>query len=167
MFNVTLSGDRQLIEQLAAMPASVQTVLRVKATKLALQLRGYIRDDKLSGQVLAIRSGDLKASIEQTVVADATSVTAEVFSSGDVKYAAIHEFGGTIAAHDIVPDKADALAFMYGGKQIFAKIVHIPDVNMPERSFMRSALADMADDIITGLKDAVIQGASQALGKAA
>ena len=62
-------------------------------------------------------------------------------------YAAIHEFGGTIPPHEIVPDKARALAFLVGGKQAFAARVQMPAVTMPERSYMRAALSEMADDI--------------------
>jgi len=58
--------------------------------------------------------------------------------SGDVKYAAIHEFGGTIPPHQIVPDKAKALAFLVGGKQAFAARVQLPAATMPERSYMRA-----------------------------
>jgi hypothetical protein len=34
---------------------------------------------------------------------------------------------------------------------------------MPERSFLRSSLADMADEIVSTLKQAVVQGARQAV----
>ena len=46
-----------------------------------------------------------------------------------------------------MPDKAKALAFLVGGKQIFAARVLMPAVTMLERSYMRSSLAEMADEI--------------------
>ena len=58
-----------------------------------------------------------------------------IATSGDLKYAAIHEYGGTIPPHQIVPDKARALAFAIGGKQVFAARVNLPAVTMPERSY--------------------------------
>ena len=54
-------------------------------------------------------------------------------TSADVKYAAIHEFGGVIPPHQIVSDKAKALAFLVGGKQAFAARVNLPAIAMPER----------------------------------
>ena len=56
-----------------------------------------------------------------------------IATNGDVKYAAIHEFGGVVPLHEIVPDKAKALAFLLGGKQAFAARVNLPAVAMPER----------------------------------
>jgi phage gpG-like protein len=89
-----------------------------------------------------------------------------VFSSGDVKYAAIHEFGGQTAPHLIVPKKAQALAFMgKSGNQVFARQVNHPGSKMPERSFLRSALNDMSGEIQRGMKQAVIQGAQGAIKK--
>jgi phage gpG-like protein len=79
---------------------------------------------------------------------------------GDIKYAAIHEFGGTIPPHQIVPDKAKALAFLVGGKQAFAERVNLPAIVMPERSYLRSSLAEMADEIRVGMSEA----AAEALG---
>jgi hypothetical protein len=54
-----------------------------------------------------------------------------------------------------VPDKAKALAFLVGGKQAFAARVELPAVTMPERSYLRSSLAEMADEIGQGLSEAV------------
>jgi hypothetical protein len=54
-----------------------------------------------------------------------------------------------------VPDKAKALAFVIGGKQVFAARVNLPAITMPERSFMRAALAEMADAIREVFSEAV------------
>jgi hypothetical protein len=48
---------------------------------------------------------------------------------------------------------------MMGGKDVFATIVHHPGSTMPERSFMRSSLAEMKDDIVSGIKEAAGEGA--------
>jgi len=54
-----------------------------------------------------------------------------------------------------VPDKAKALAFLVGGKQAFAARINLPAVVLPERSYMRASLAEMADEIRDGLAHAV------------
>lgn len=162
MINVVLTGDREVIAQIDRMPASVRVMLRRKIRSLALRLKAKIQKGKLSGQVLNVVTGALRRSIDQRVSEDAHSVMGEVFSSGDVKYARIHEFGGKTRAHDIFPKKADALSFMMGGRQVFAKVVHHPGSQMPERSFMRSSLREMATTIQREMKEAVIAGLQQA-----
>jgi phage gpG-like protein len=157
MLNVTLVGDRELVQKLTAMPQRVHASLLRKVTTLALQLEAKVKT-ALSGVILNVRSGALRRSIFETVEDDPTKVIGKVASSGDVKYAAIHEFGGMIPAHEIVPDKAKALAFLIGGKQVFAQRVQIPAIDMPERSYLRSSLADMADEIQEGLREAVHDG---------
>jgi hypothetical protein len=56
-----------------------------------------------------------------------------------------------------VPDKAKALAFAVGGKQVFAARVNLPAVTLPERSYLRSSLAEMTGEIVEGLSDAVVE----------
>ena len=109
---------------------------------------------KLSGEVLGTRSGTLAQAIAAGVDGSTTDVSVRVGAS-DVKYAAIHEFGGTIPAHRIVPDKAKALEFVIGGKQAFAARVNLPTIAMPERSYLRSSLAEMAGEIDQGLAEAI------------
>lgn len=161
MLTVSLVGDRELIQRLSAMPAAVKGALLRKVTELAFKLEAKIKGDKLSGQVLNVRTGALRASIANDVTETATTVSGRAFSSGDVKYAGIHEFGGKIPAHEILATKAQALAFAVGGKQVFARRVQIPDVTMPERSFMRSSLADMRGEIVEGLKQAAREGVAK------
>ena len=158
MLNVQLVGDRELVARFSAMPGRVHAALLKKVSALALMLEGKVKGEKLSGQVLNVKTGALRRSIFETVDDSATRIVGKVASSGDVKYAAIHEFGGVIPAHDIVPDKAKALAFLLGGKQVFAMRVHIPDVEMPERSFLRSSLSEMEPQIVSGLREAAREG---------
>jgi phage gpG-like protein len=157
LLTIQLVGDRELVAKFTAMPSKVHASLLKKVTVLALQLESKVKA-ALSGPVLKVQTGALRRSIFETVEDSPTKVIGKVASSGDVKYAAIHELGGVIPAHDIVPNKAQALAFVMGGKQVFAKRVHIPDVTMPQRSFLRSSLADMAPQIEQGLRDAVREG---------
>lgn len=138
----------------AELPARLREALVQKATALAAELEAKVQQ-KLAGEVLNVRSGALARSIVTTIDEDAAGVSVGIASNGDVKYAAIHEFGGVIPPHEIAPDKAKALAFVLGGKQVFATRVNLPAVTMPERSYLRSSLAEMADQIREGLSEAV------------
>lgn len=167
MLSVGVKGDRETIVKLGKVPVALHAQLLKVTAKYAINLQQHVKADKLSGQVLNRKSGALSNSIKFAVDDQGNAVYGRVFSSGDVKYAAIHEFGGTIPAHDIVPSKAQALAFMVAGKQVFAKIVHMPAVTMPERSFMRSSLADMAEQIKGAYVKAKDDAVAQAMGGAA
>src|SRR5260370_1267916 len=157
MLNIQIVGDKELIARLDAMPAQIRAALVRKVTALALLLEAKVKGDKLSGQVLNVVSGALRRSIFNEVQQSDTAVTGKVASSGDVKYAAIHEFGGTINVPEISA-KGKALAFMMGGKQVFFKKVAAHTITMPERSFMRSSLKDMESQIREGLTEAVREG---------
>lgn len=156
--NVTVIGGKELIARFSSMPRRVHDELFKSVTKLSLQLENYIKTNKLSGQVLNKISGRLQSSIHSRVSDTGTKITGSAFSAAPMPYAAIHEYGGTIPAHEIFAKNAQALRFMIGGKIVFAKSVQIPDVKMPERSFMRSALADKRVAIIQELTAAVTRG---------
>ncbi len=156
MLTAQLTGADTLDKRLQDLPAALQAALQAEAADLAERLRRHVVDDKLSGQVLHTRTGALKASIAADVSDDAGQVLVRVFSSGDVKYATIQEYGGQTAPHDIVPDKAKVLAFVLGGAAVFARRVHHPGSHIPERSYLRSSLADMAGQIVAEFKDAAL-----------
>lgn len=151
---LTLSLRDDASAAFADLPERLRVALREKATQLAAELEARIQQ-KLAGEVLNARSGALARSIITTVEEESSGVSVAVTSNGDVKYAAIHEFGGVIPAHEIVPDKAKALAFVIGGKDVFATRVNLPAVIMPERSYLRSSLGEMAEQIRAGLSAAV------------
>ena len=141
---------------LADMPERVRAALAAKADVLTVALQAKIQQ-KLTGGVLNAKTGALARSILATLEEADAGVAVSIASAGDVKYAAIHEFGGVIPPHEIVPDKAKALAFLLGGKQVFAARVSLPAIVMPERSYMRSSLAEMAGAIRDELDAAVLE----------
>ena len=151
MLTFALSGDDALAARLDAFPDALQTALSAKAATLALALADTIRLDKLSGQVLAARSGALLSSIAAEVTAEGEAVVATVGSVGDLKYAAIQEYGGKTAAHEILPVKARALAFVDGGATRFARRVEHPGSLIPARSYLRATLEEQGDAIVAAL----------------
>jgi len=134
---------------------AVQDALLGQADALRGALEARIQQ-KLSGELLQVRSGALAASIISSIENDGSDTSVSISSAG-VPYAAIQEFGGKTAAHDIVAVKAKALAFSMGGDQIFAKSVHHRGSTIPARSYLGSSLAEMRDDIESGFKQAVLE----------
>ncbi|MGO9759192.1 MAG: hypothetical protein ACLPNY_21540 [Roseiarcus sp.] len=148
MLTLGLAGADTLDARLGAFPAELLADLNAKAAMLAGALADKVKDDKLSGQVLNALSGDLRASIVSEASVDGDDVVGSVSSAGDVKYAAIQEYGGKTAAHEILPSKAEALAFIVGGALRFARRVEHPGSVIPERSYLRSSLEEMTDEIV-------------------
>jgi len=96
--------------------------MRWKASKRAAATGG--------GKTL-VDTGRLKSSITM----DATNTELKVGTN--VKYAAIHQLGGTVPGHIILPKRAKALRwFDKSGTVRFAKKVTIPKITMPKRPFL-------------------------------
>jgi phage gpG-like protein len=153
-----LVGDEQVLAWLRAAPEAVNSGLARAITKLGIDLQRQVQENQLTGQVLAIRSGSLKSSIDLRFDQSANGVTATVFS--DSRYAGAHEFGfaGT----------ADVRASLRNIKQAFGRPIPEKSINvraysrrmdLPERSFLRTALEDMApiirDEVDTAVGEAL------------
>ncbi len=164
MLQLRLDGQNELVDRFAAMPEGVRAALAAKADALAQSLYTTVVDANLSGGVLNMRSGALRSSIRAQVVQQDAKVDASIFSDGSVSHAAIQEYGGKTAAHEILPDKARIVAFLVGGKTAFARRVQHPGSAIPERSYLRSALDDQGGNILQTFQDAVFDLAQQLNG---
>ena len=163
--------DTRAIAKIDAMPPKVQAAVAREARSLRGDLESLVKQ-KLSGGVLNVVSGKLRRSIfGKEVENSSTRIVEAVYSDGSVKYAAIHEFGGTIkhpggTAYIVTKDMAMGAIFI---KNSTAANFKTPpprtkphDIVMPERSFMRSSLAEMKPTIIDRLTAAAKQGAAGA-----
>lgn len=149
---------------LDSLTPAILAELKPTITIETLKTQSHIVADKLSGQVLSVRSGALRRAVQmEAPIVQGSDISGRVFVTGDVKYAAIQEFGGRTPPHDIVPSKAKALAFLSEGKQVFARVVHHPGSNIPERSYMRSGLADRRDEIVEAITAAANRGKTKAM----
>lgn len=146
--------DDRASPALAALPARLHAALAAKAAALAAALQEKIQG-KLAGGVLNSKSGVLADAISLAMTDTGAGFAVTLAVSSGIQYAAIQEYGGTIPPHEILPDKAKALAFVIGGKRVFAARVNLPAITLPERSYMRASLAEMAGAIRDGLGEAV------------
>lgn len=149
--SVTIRDDAS--PNLKTLTERMRQALRVVVARDTKELAARVRQ-KLSGEVLHIRSGALLRSIRSEMHEDASSVWGKVYSEG-VVYAGIHEYGGVTSPHEIRPKNAKALHFFVGGDEVFAQVVHHPGSRMPERSYLRSSLAEMHDKIVRDIENAV------------
>lgn len=137
-------GTESVIRRFDSMPGKLRVQLKIAITRLAIKLQRYVKSDKLSGQVLNVRTGTLRRSIDQIVVDQGDRIIGKV--STNVGYGKRHEYGftgaETVEAHMREIKKA-------WGRSITPRQVQIREhtrtVNLPERSFLRSALRDFAE----------------------
>lgn len=154
-------GSSQVIERIKRITPNVRSALEQKVQRLTIQLQIHVVADKLQGQVLNVRTGRLQRSINQALVKSPDSVTGVVSTA--VKYARPHEYGFTGNVNVREHLRTITQAF---GKQLKSPVTstvqaHTMKMNLPERSFLRSALADMREDIVTGIQQAAIEGAKK------
>ena len=153
-------GDKSVVVSLGRKSESIGAAIRKEVGILAIKLVAHVKAGKLTGQVLKVQSGRLRRSITYKTYVSDSMIYALVGTN--VIYAAIHEFGGKTKPHDIYPKKGKVLSWIAGnGEARFATVVHHPGSLMPPRSFLRSALVDMHDEIVDGLQNAVNRGASK------
>jgi len=168
MFTVRLVGLTDLVVQFGALSVRVRSSVATKLIELTERLERRVKA-KVSGPVLAIRGGALLGAIDHAVDTSGDTMRGRVFVGAQIKYAAIQEFGGTTPPHTIVPVKAQALAFLApaklgfsggtrGNAMVFARRVNHPGSRMPERSYLRSTLAEMRSEIAAEFKAAVAEG---------
>jgi phage gpG-like protein len=155
MLQISVEGQQALAERLGVLPDRLRAALAEKVDALAQNLFSQVVGVNLSGGVLNMRSGALRDSIQVALSRQDDRIEAEIFSNGDAPYAAIQEFGGKTAAHEILPDKATVIAFVANGKQLFARRVQHPGSQIPERSYLRSALDEQGENILQDLTEIV------------
>lgn len=158
---IVVQGDTELVDQLRAKEDLFDQVMTQRMHAVVDEVQRHVVTDHLSGPTgehsLSRQRGNLARSLQTGVEGDSGTVEGRVFFTGDVPYAAIHEFGGVIPAHDVVPKNAQALHFMMGGKEVFAKIAHIPDIVMPERAPLRTGFQERAQWIVDQIKGGIAE----------
>ena len=181
MLEVRIIGVEQVIAHFKDRQQKLKVNTLVTVRDLTLQLQKMIKEDYLSGQVLKVRTGNLRRSITYKVdMVPEQSVTGIVGTNSI--YAGIHEFGGKTPPHEIRPKYAKALMFGIGlagatskmgrylksgkarktiqaalnsGNARFAKVVHHPGSKIPMRSFLRAALDQLRPQIKVALLNSV------------
>lgn len=160
MITAYLVGDEQLLERLRTLPDAVNSGLARSITQLGIDLQRNVQQDKLSGQVLRSRSGSLKSSIDLRVDQSGGAITASVFT--DSPYAAVQEYGfaGTVSVRASLRRIREAF-----GRPIAEKSISVRGydrrIDIPERSFLRSALEDMTPAIRDRIEAALAEAVSQ------
>ena len=157
---------------------SAERVAAVRRTMegIGYRLVNYIQTQKLQGQVLHKRGGKRSSNLsghigQRTTLIGEQYVITRVGVFGGVPYARIHEYGGTI---DIPAVSGKLMVFQSNelvgqslydapasrGGMVFTRKHKAYTVIMPERSYLRSSLAENRDDIVQRLARAAGKGES-------
>lgn len=144
-----MHGDAEVVQTLTSMPPRVHDDLVKKVRRLAIELQGYVKREKLSGQVLKNRTGTGRRSITYKVDESPDTVRGQVGTN--VWYMGMHENGGMIAAHTRLITQA------FGRELKFPVHVNVKAHMLPQRSFLRSSLKDNALHIKDELQKTVVK----------
>lgn len=152
MIAFSMSVDGASLElRIKSMGLIIRGRVRDAVTRAAIMLTAYVKEQKLSGQVLKNRSGTLRRKINYKVTEQENQISAAV--GVKLAYAAAHEFGfdGMVSVRDYVRHvnsrnvrgsvngksgkTADGIAFVHA---------HERHMHLPERSYLRSSLSENA-----------------------
>ena len=129
--------------------------VRAVMAQLSMRLSSKAKEDKLSGQVLNVRTGRLRRSITFRVEDQGPLVVGMVGTN--VEYAARHEFGGSF--DERVRQHMRQMKMAWGREMKNPRAVqvraHTRHVELPARSFLRSALAEMEPAVRQEIANAV------------
>ena len=131
-----------------AIVAAVKTEMNAETVNLL----AYIKDEKLSGQVLNQRSGNLKNSGFIEIEEGSGQITGFVGFGRTVPYAAILNYGGSI---DIPEVNGKLMVFQRAGATIFTMKHRAFTVNMPARNYLESSLEEREPVITQGFREAI------------
>lgn len=159
---VTVIGADAVAARFRYMSPKMQAAMAKNIKRLAFILQRYIKESKLSGQVLNARTGTLRRSIAVTVDEQPGHIIGHVGTV--VKYGAVHELGfsGQVSVKEhLRRTKAQKKRALKGKQQGPAEQgsisvrAHSRTVNFPERSFLRTALEDKQSMLNQELRNAV------------
>lgn len=145
-------GDDKVIAKLQSFPDRLKNELKSSMDKITIDLASYVKDSKLSGQVLKVKTGTLRRSIRASTSVGAESVTGYVRSRAGgepVVYAAYHEYGfhGTESVKEYLRRTAKG--------KMTPVCAHSRTINYGGRPFMRPSLAENKQNIQSSIQSAV------------
>ena len=149
MLNVSITGMDEVMARLNVAPQRLTESLRIAMTRLSIIVQSAVKEQKLTGQALSVRTGTLRRSINRVVSQDDGGIYATIGTN--VVYGAVHEYGyqGPQAV------RAHTRTSVLGNQYTVGAFTR--QVNLPERSFLRSTLAEREGEIQLTLRQAVLK----------
>jgi hypothetical protein len=159
VISFSLQGDTAVVAMLHSKAPKLSASVRNSVMRATIMLLAYVKANKLSGQVLHVRSGTLRRKVNYRMQGNAS------FSTGIVgvklAYARPHEYG-----FDGIVNVRESLRTI---KQAFGRSIapvtfpvraHTVHMKLPERSFLRSSLRELTPEIREMIRAGVMAGIS-------
>ena len=155
MIKGSIVGGTELTTRVKGFDPKLRSALTKIITRLTVKLLRNVKADKLTGQALNVRSGRLRRSINMRIDgADTAKVSGAVGTN--LRYGRAHEYGfsGTVSVKESMRMVKQAFGRSITPTQVTVR-AHSMKMNLPERSFLRSALAEMGPEIEAELRSGV------------
>ncbi len=152
MIKIELVGTDKVVARFAAMPQKVRQALVDAMKRQWFALQAHVVSQKLSGQVLRRRTGNLASSIN--VDSSFQEGDQEIVGSVGTKviYGAVHENGGTVRVGAHTRTITQVFGRPVTPTEVFVK-AH--NAIYPQRSFLRSSIQDRAGQIRADIEQSV------------
>lgn len=123
------TGDKELLLCIGEIPRSIQDNVTREIVSIMSVLKAYVRDEKLSGQALNVRSGNLRNSVTDSIQSARDQIIGTLSATGvsdkGFPYGYVHEYN--LGRYKIVKD----------------------------HSYMRSSLKENEEMIMSRINDAI------------
>lgn len=147
-------GAESVIRRFESLQGDVRGRVGQSMGRMTLLLQNRVMRAKLSGQVLNVRTGTLRRSIDQAVYQEGAQIRGVVGTN--VEYARVHEYGfsGTVTVKEHLRLIKKAFGKDLKTPREVTVRTHSARVNLPERSFLRSALREMEPQFFDAMDQA-------------
>jgi phage gpG-like protein len=154
MIAARIIGTDATLLSIRSFGLGIKERVREAVEKEAIRLTRYVKEMKLSGQVLKNRTGTLRRKINYRITETETTVVASV--GVKLSYAAAHEYGfdGVVDVKEHLREVRMAWGRPITPVQAVVR-AHTMHMHVPERSFLRSSLRENAPSIREALAEAV------------
>jgi phage gpG-like protein len=153
-FTARIVGAESVTARLKDGAERARAAVRLAVARLAVALQRRVKERKLTGQVLNVRTGRLRRSINFRVTESGDEIVGAVGTN--VEYGRLWELGGVIPSRVIEPRAKGAL-YWPGAAHPVARVTQ-PERVVAARPFLRPALDEMRARIRRELS-AAIRGA--------
>lgn len=149
MIEGTVTGDELVVARLERLGPTVRQALHDAMVAQALRVQKAVVTEKLSGNPLHRRTARLASSITQNVTDEGDGVVARIGTN--VRYGRVHELGGTfqIPAHE---------RRTKSGKTATVRAL---TATFPQRSFLRSVLAELRPSIVEQIQASIARAVKE------
>jgi phage gpG-like protein len=154
MIEGKVTGDVQVVAAVGQLSTTLRAILVDSIRRQAFRLQAEVVTDKLSGDPLHRRTGNLASSINVDVTDESDRIVARIGTK--VGYGRVHEYGGTFS----IPAHTRTLTTVFG-RSVAARTIDVRAhaATFPERSFLRSTVSEERSVVIADIQSDLAAGA--------